>query len=47
MTEEQMIVPKGAITLQDGGIDLDLLLPDANWYYFAHSISEQVLMSAS
>ncbi|KAH7102054.1 Rec8 like protein-domain-containing protein [Auriculariales sp. MPI-PUGE-AT-0066] len=31
MTEEQMIVSKGAITLQDGGINLDLLLPDATW----------------
>lgn len=31
MTEDQLAVPKGAITLQDGGIDLDLLLPDATW----------------
>lgn len=31
MTEDQLAVPKGAITLQDSGIDLDLLLPDATW----------------
>ena len=31
MTADQLAVPKGAITLQDGGIDLDMLLPDTNW----------------
>lgn len=32
MTEDQLAVNKNAITLQTGGIDLDLLLPDVNWY---------------
>ncbi|KAG6820980.1 hypothetical protein H0H93_008609 [Arthromyces matolae] len=31
MTEEQLAVNKNAITLQPGGLDLDLLLPDVNW----------------
>ncbi|EJD52753.1 hypothetical protein AURDEDRAFT_111326 [Auricularia subglabra TFB-10046 SS5] len=31
MTEDQLAAPKGAITLQDGGIDLDLLMPDTTW----------------
>ncbi|GLB37112.1 putative conserved region of Rad21 / Rec8 like protein [Lyophyllum shimeji] len=31
MTEDQLAVNKNAITLQPGGLDLDLLLPDVNW----------------
>ncbi|KAF8650449.1 hypothetical protein AX16_005251 [Volvariella volvacea WC 439] len=31
MTEDQLAVNKNAITLQAGGLDLDLLLPDVNW----------------
>lgn len=32
MTEDQLAVSKNAITLQMGGLDLDLLLPDVNWF---------------
>jgi cohesin complex subunit SCC1 len=32
MTEDQLAVNKNAITLQGGELDLDLLLPDVNWY---------------
>jgi cohesin complex subunit SCC1 len=31
MTEDQLTVNKNTITLQPGGLDLDLLLPDVNW----------------
>ena len=31
MTEEQLAVNRNAITLQTGGLDLDVLLPDINW----------------
>ncbi|KAG6812594.1 hypothetical protein H0H92_001945 [Tricholoma furcatifolium] len=31
MTEDQLAVNKNAITLQPGGLDLDVLLPDVNW----------------
>ncbi|KAG6842098.1 hypothetical protein C0991_002752 [Blastosporella zonata] len=31
MTEDQLAVNKNTITLQPGGLDLDLLLPDVNW----------------
>ena len=31
MTEDQLAINRNAITLQDGGLDLDLLLPDINW----------------
>jgi cohesin complex subunit SCC1 len=31
MTEDQLIVNQNAITLQGGGLDLDVLLPDINW----------------
>jgi cohesin complex subunit SCC1 len=31
MTEDQLAVNKNTITLQAGGLDLDLLLPDVNW----------------
>jgi hypothetical protein len=32
MTEDQLAVNRNAITLQSGDLDLDLLLPDINWY---------------
>jgi cohesin complex subunit SCC1 len=32
MTEDQLVVNKTAITLQTNNLDLDLLLPDVNWY---------------
>ncbi|TFY66264.1 hypothetical protein EVG20_g4815 [Dentipellis fragilis] len=31
MTEDQLAVNRNAITLQSGGLDLDVLLPDINW----------------
>ena len=31
MTEDQLAVNRNAITLQAGGLDLDVLLPDINW----------------
>ncbi|KAF7315386.1 RAD21 protein [Mycena indigotica] len=31
MTEDQLAVNKNAITLQEGALDIDLLLPDINW----------------
>jgi cohesin complex subunit SCC1 len=34
MTEDQLAVNRNAITLQGGDLDLDLLLPDLNWYIF-------------
>lgn len=30
MTEDQLAVNRNAITLQDGGLDLDLMMPDFN-----------------
>lgn len=32
MTEDQLVINKTAITLQTTNMDLDLLLPDVNWY---------------
>lgn len=32
MTEDQLAVNKNAITLQAGDLDLDLMLPDINWF---------------
>jgi len=32
MTEDQLIVNKTAITLQTTNLDLNLLLPDVDWY---------------
>jgi len=32
MTEDQLAVNRNAITLQGNDLDLDLLLPDLNWY---------------
>ena len=32
MTEEQMVVNANTITLTGTGIDLDVLLPDMDWY---------------
>ena len=31
MTEEQLAANTNAITLQPGGLDLDVLLPDMDW----------------
>jgi cohesin complex subunit SCC1 len=35
MTEDQLAVNRNAITLQAGGLDLDVLLPDINWFVSA------------
>lgn len=32
MTEDQLAVNRNAITLPENNIDIDLLLPDINWY---------------
>jgi len=32
MTEDQLVVNKTAITLQTTNLDLNLLLPDIDWY---------------
>lgn len=32
MTEDQLQVPRNAITLSGEGLDIDLLMPDMNWY---------------
>ena len=34
MTEDQLAVNRNAITLQGGHLDLDVLIPDINWYAF-------------
>jgi hypothetical protein len=39
MTEDQLAVNRNAITLQGGDLDLDLLLPDINWYCIFFVIS--------
>jgi hypothetical protein len=39
MTEDQLAVSRNAITLQGNGLDLDVLLPDVNWYVYRWSTS--------
>lgn len=39
MTEEQLIVNQNAITLQEGNVDLDLLLPDIDWCVISQTLS--------
>lgn len=32
MTEDQLAVNRNAITLQTDGLDIDMFMPDMNWY---------------
>lgn len=41
MTEDQLAVNQNAITLQGGNLDLDVLLPDINWFVHAPVSIEQ------